>query len=192
MSNLVWIAILGVSLWGCGENRKENKEETYTEATDPYPAHDSVWVPVPEGVHAAFVSVDEQFPRSAPPAPGQTQQQWRAKAWRGERVHTQALIWSADSVPEVVLNAGVLGSGNNKIGSNQIRASFVRYVITDHLGELQKGCGIPANLDTSLVADVIDDIRQFDIRSRTSRPVWLSIDVPADAAPGHYSGILQI
>lgn len=192
MRNFVWIAILGVSLWGCGENRKENKEETYTEAADPYPAHDSVWVPVPDGVHAAFVSVDERFPRSAPPAPGQTQQQWRAKAWRGERVHTQALIWSADSVPGVQLTTDALKNGSSTIGSDQIRANFVRYVITDHLGDLQKGCGIPDNLDTSLVADVIDDIRQFDIPSKTSRPVWLSIDVPADAAPGHYSGVLQI
>ncbi|MEO6683983.1 MAG: glycoside hydrolase domain-containing protein, partial [Ginsengibacter sp.] len=83
-------------------------------------------------------------------------------------------------------------ASGKSIPLKNIQANFVRYVITDHLGDLKSGCGIPKNLPTSLHADMIDNIKSFSINAQESRPIWLSVDVPADAKPGIYKGSLSI
>ena len=188
---------LVVALFGCNQDarQRESGRLTYsTEPIDPYPVDDSVWTPIPYGMHGRFVSVDAHFLRSAPPAQNQLLGNWQTKAWRGERVHTQALIWTAEELTDVRLQTGVLKDGQgNEIVAEHINANFVRYVMTDHLGELKNGCGIPSGLDTSIVADVIDHVASYlSIDAKTARPLWLSIDIPSDAAPGMYQGVLKI
>lgn len=163
------------------------------ELNDPHPVDQKSWNEVTGTWHSSFVSVDEAFKRSAPPKRDKLIDRWKAKAWRGEKVHAQALIWTKEPLEEISLKVSALKSTNDKmIGADHINASFVRYVLTDHLGDLTSGCGIPKGLDTSLVADLIDNVSTLTIAGKSSRPVWLSIQIPADAAPGAYSGELTI
>src|SRR5699024_3522477 len=78
-----------------------------------------------------------------------------------------------------------------KIAEAAIQARFVRYVMTDEFAE---GCGHrqKADYDSSLVADMLDPLPSMDLQGRTVRPIWLSIDVPRDANPGHYQGSLEV
>lgn len=163
------------------------------ELEDPYPEDLRVWKGLAEGWHSSFVSVDEAFKRSAPPKKEQLVDRWKAKAWRGEKVHTQALIWSERPLEHIALKASSLKDAQgNEIEATHVNANFVRYVLTDHLGDLKSGCGIPNGLDTSLVADLIDDVSSLAIDDHTSRPIWLSVKVPRDASPGVYSGTLTV
>lgn len=189
--NCLFVAIVWL-VWACGPV-SEQREMTYTEPVDPHPAADSVWVNVPYGLHGMFVSPDVHFLRSAPPQESEVFGNWQATAWRGERIHTQVLIWSAEPLEDIRLQvADLSGDGDNRISAEQVRANFVRYVITDDLDTLTNGCGIPAGLDTFLVADVIDHVTNLATEARTARPVWLQVDVPADARPGQYEGTLRI
>src|SRR5690606_9966490 len=127
------------------------------------------------------------------PNPEQLNAHWRAIGWRGERVHTQALLWTAEPLRGASLSVSkVVNEEGNEIASRHIRAEFIRYVLTDHLGELTSGCGIPAGLDTSIVADVIDNSQYLDVHARNTRPIWLSVSIPQDAVPGIYQGELVV
>lgn len=192
MRNYCFFVLLCL-MWACGRQQSGQRGVTYTEPVDPYPVADSVWLDVPYGLHGMFVSPDVHFLRSAPPQENQVFGNWQAKAWRGERIHTQALIWSAAQLADVRLRVTDLsGDGDSRINAEQIQANFVRYVITDDLDTLESGCGIPSGLDTFLVADVIDHVTNLTVDAKTARPVWLQVDVPADAAPGRYEGTLHI
>ena len=134
------------------------------------------WKKVAPGLHAAFASVDERYARDAAPA-GDEKAEWSATAWRGERVHTQALLWTADGARQVRLSAGPLrGEGDAQIDASCIGLRFVRYVLADR----------------KVMADVLDDAPRLDVAPRTARPVWVSVDVPAGARPGTYRGEARV
>lgn len=191
---LLLAVALGASCVGETEQQAaDTKMVQYKEPADPYPAPDSVWDAVPPGVNLRFGSADEHYARSAPPRQDLLQANWRATGWRGERVHTQALLWTAEPLRGVKLAVEKLRDDQgNEIAPQHIKAEYLRYVLTDHLGDLANGCGIPAGLDTSIVADVIDNTQYLDIGERTTRPIWLSVSIPQDAVPGTYSGTLRV
>ncbi|NLC50516.1 MAG: DUF4091 domain-containing protein [Bacteroidales bacterium] len=67
----------------------------------------------------------------------------------------------------------------------------MRYVLTD---EFAGGCGYrkPEDFAVSLSADVLDNIDCMNIDAETARPVWITIDVPAEATAGIYSANLEL
>src|SRR5689334_10964524 len=66
----------------------------YSELPDPRPANQTLWNAVPADVTVAFGSADIRYAKSNPPAEEHTAAQWSAIAWKGERVHTQLLIYT--------------------------------------------------------------------------------------------------
>ncbi len=66
--------------------------------------------------------------------------------------------------------------------------------MTDELNSEGGGCGHrkPQDFDSSLVADAIDYKSSMNIAANTTQPVWLSVKVPAQAAPGTYKGTLTV
>ena len=167
--------------------------EGFKELNDPRSVDINSWKNISSGTHSGFVSVNEHFDRSLAPLPGQIKDNWSQKAWKGERVHTQALIYTTVPVNDIQLELSDLkNSTGQKISKNFARANFVRYVLTDHLTGLKSGCGIPGNLPISLHADMIGSIKTFSMEANNSRPLWLSIDVPANTKPGLYKGYLSI
>lgn len=189
-----FLVLMGAS---CANESRQQAADTktiqYVEPDDPHMPPDSVWDAVPPGFNLSFGSVDVSYRRTAPPNPKQLNAHWRAIGWRGERVHTQALLWTAEPLRGVRLYVSkVVDDEGNEIASQHIRAEYIRYVLTDHLGELASGCGIPGGLDTSIVADVIDNSQYLDIAARNNRPIWLSISIPPDAVPGVYEGELIV
>ena len=95
-------------------------------------------------------------------------------------------------LPDVHISIGDLVNENGqRIGSKNINAGFVRYVMTD---EFSEGCGHrkPENFDSSLVADAIDIISNIPVEANTVQPVWLSVNVPANTVAGTYKGTVTI
>lgn len=174
-------------------NAQQYDLNTIRELQDPYPAPADVWQQVKGGLNASFVSVDESFKHTAPPKSEQLRSDWKMKAWKGEKVHTQALVWSKDPQKQITLTISDLQDPNgNSVPKNKVKVGYVRYVLTDHLGDLKSGCGIPKGLDTSLVADLIDTSKMLPLEKNRARPIWLSVEIPRNVPAGIYAGKLTI
>ena len=115
-------------------------------------------------------------------------------AWRGERVNALALIWSTDALESVTVEAGALQCGKGSIPAGALKASFVSTVIGDELADKYNQCGKRDTVSWKAIreADLIGRYDCVDVLAGTVQPVWLSIDVPADARPGHYKGVLTL
>ena len=109
----------------------------------------------------------------------------RLTAWRGERVSAQLLVWSAQPVERFVCTAGVLTSDEGRLPESAVRTRFVRYVMSD---EFACGCckRKPQDFAAVLTADMLDERPSMALEACTVRPVWITVDVPQDAAPGLY------
>ncbi|MCD8183972.1 MAG: DUF4091 domain-containing protein [Bacteroides sp.] len=127
-----------------------------------------------------------------PPASGLLKQQ-ALMAWRGERLHAKLLLWSAASEGELSFSI------TEPEGTRWVDATstgFMRYVMTDELNKDGKGgCGYRPDktmYDSLLVADRIQPITSIAYEPNTVRPVWITFDVPRDAAPGLYKGTVEV
>ena len=192
-TTIVLISSLTACNFGQKEGNTNKNATTFNEPADPNPAPSEAWESVPKGIQASFVTIDNHFPYSSPPAQEQKMGTWQVKAWRGERVHTQVLIWTSEELKAIHLSPGNLTSdAGDIISSDNIRATFMRYVMANLLGDRETGCRDVTLLDTVLVADVITNSTTLNFSPKTSRPVWLSIDIPSNAKPGLYYGTLNI
>jgi hypothetical protein len=102
---------------------------------------------------------------------------WTATAWKAERVNGKFVIWSDTETKYARLSVTELVSEDGRrIASEHIRPHFQRYVLADN----------------KPFADIIDTAESIDIPEHTIRPIWLMVDVPADAAAGVYQGKLMV
>ncbi|WP_281225515.1 DUF4091 domain-containing protein [Flavobacterium aquiphilum] len=121
------------------------------------------------------------------------QNSFTANAWRGEKIHTQILLWSKTNIDKVSFKiSDLINSKGDKIDSKKITASFMKYVWTD--GYFGNGCSPRNNskLDSTLVADLIDTVSTVPMKARTVQPIWLNIEVPQTTATGIYNGKIEI
>ena len=86
---------------------------------------------------------------------------------------------------KVVCKVGRLTSEKGTLPDSALRARFVRYVMSD---EFACGCckRQPENFAAVLSADMLDERPSMALDACTVRPVWITVDVPQDAAPGLY------
>lgn len=120
----------------------------------------------------------------------------RLKAWKGERVNAQAVLWTQKELEGAEIAVSELKNGSSVIPASAVNTYFVRYVMTDELNkDGSGGCGPRENKaewDSSMVADVLDIVRVREVQARSTQPVWLNVWVPADARPGKYKGTLTV
>jgi hypothetical protein len=144
-------------------------------------------------VMVSFGSADLRYAKGKAPAIKETISQWQAIAWKGEKVHTQVLVWTKTPVKNLRITAGALSDGKgHNIPASAVTTGFLRYVLTDGLNKEGHGCGIPPASDSSLVADGIDLIAQKDVAAFTTQPIWVSVAVPQNTATGNYTGLLVV
>ncbi|GAA4471085.1 DUF4091 domain-containing protein [Nibrella saemangeumensis] len=168
--------------------------QSYTELPNPKPINQASWQAVKAGTYVSFASPDVRYEKHTAPTAALTPQ-WSTKAWRGEKVHTQLLIWTTKPLDPVSLVwSDLRNNKGNTIPAGQVKAGFVRYVMTDALNPDGTGCGNRkvVDFDSSLVADAIDMVQPLAIPQQTTQPVWLSVSVPANTPPGMYKGTVTI
>ena len=123
-------------------------------------------------MQGAVGSVDARYERDSPPdlAP---RTEWSATAWRGERVHGQFVIWTGAAREGLRHEVTDLrGPGGLRIPAASVTARFVRYTM---------GAG-------ELIGDILEPANPIDVAAGSTRPVWLSVDVPPGARAGAYTG----
>lgn len=163
----------------------------FDEPKDPNPVPAEVWADSKPGVHFAYGSIDKRYEYLSPPLT-QGQDSWSGSAWKGERVNIQMKIWSSENVQDIKFEGGELSNKEGKIiDSDKINIHPVRFVLTD---EFLDGCGwrdqdtIPAHLGS----DLLEKNQTFNLEKRTLRPVWITVDVPHEAAAGEYKGAVNV
>jgi hypothetical protein len=153
----------------------------------------TAWDKQGPGLHVAFDSTDELYLRCEAPVLKEETRSWEASGWRGERLNAQVLVWSAGPQEQVRFQASDLRSKKGQvISKSRLRLSLVRYVLSN-LPYQAKGFSCDVKNDQAyLLPDRLEQFERFDLPAKTVRPVWLSIDIPANAAPGDYSGTIQV
>ena len=176
---------------GCQVQRPAKECPIYMEAADPSPDKDADWSTVPPGLMASVGSIDHLYAKSSIPNI-EIRSGWEGTAWKGERVSAQLVLWSKEAVSQVEYEFSDFESPNGEqLPASIARARFVRYVITD---EFANGCGrrVPEDFAASLSPDVLDPLDCFDMEPQTTRPVWITLDIPSDATPGTYTSTMQL
>jgi len=168
----------------------------YQELTDTKP-HDSeaTWSKLTVATQLSWASIDTRYKKLCiPQVTKQTSKQ--LKAWRGERVNAQAVLWTKAALHEATITTSNLKNGSAIIPASAIKANFVRYTMTDELNKNGRGtCSErpdKTQWDSSLVADPIDIVKVRDIEARTSQPIWMNVSVPSNTKPGTYKGTITV
>lgn len=196
---LLLALLLGCVALRAQEKRGADGSADYVELTDSRPFDGpEAWARMKEPAALRWGSVDVRYGKRDLPKAG-LQQRLRLRAWRGERVHAQAVLWSKEALEGVTVEAGDLKggkAGRGVIPSAAVGTSFVRYVMTDELNKDRKGgCGHrpdKTQWDSLVVADVLDIAPRRDVEARTTQPVWVKIAVPQTAAAGRYAGEVTV
>ena len=155
--------------------------------------HPEKWNQGQSGLHAAFGSADQLYFRKEVPEIALAGQQ-QLVGWKGERLNMQVMVWSSDTLEQVRLRVHDLVSDNGgKIGSENVETNLVRYVISNYpYGAKDAVCGNSPYSDGYLMPDRFEKFDRFDVPAKTARPVWISLNVPADAAAGNYKGTIDV
>src|SRR3954451_19443404 len=64
-------------------------------------ADPKAWTTTSAGMHVAFGSEEELYFRKEVPAITNNAAVWQSTGWKGERLNTQILVWSADTLQQV-------------------------------------------------------------------------------------------
>lgn len=152
----------------------------------------SQWNKVSKNTTISFATSSRRFAQELPPGIKENET-WATSAWKGEKVHTQLLIWTKNTINSATINVSDLKSAKGDlIKKENINTGFLQYVMTD---EFRDGCGYrkPKDFDSSKVADIINtDLKSIQVQKNTTQPIWLSVKVPASVNPGLYSGTVTL
>ncbi|HET6767813.1 MAG TPA: glycoside hydrolase domain-containing protein, partial [Chitinophagaceae bacterium] len=150
-----------------------------------------------KNLHVSFVSTDEAYFRTEVPGINETKT-WTATGWKGERLNTMVLVWSADTINQIRVLLNDLKTANGAVlGKNNLKAQLVRYVISNYpYGAREVTCGVgpldKAYLMPDRLAPMSIGSDRFELPGKTVRPVWLSLDIPSTIAAGLYSGEMEV
>ncbi len=168
----------GIVVAACG--RVSEPVVTFVEPDDPSPVTAEAlkaWTDTRKGLHGAWGDPDLRYSRSEVPQPLDCEN-FEITAWRGERASAQFLLWTADGADGVECRVEDFRSDNATLPASTACTRFVRYTLADSVFRV----GGP----TILSPDMLDTLSRFDMAPRTVRPVWVTVEVPRDAAAGVY------
>ena len=177
---------MGCIFLGCNGYKAVN---TFTEAHDPVPLSakaDSVWKSTPGGLNAVWGNPNFQYSRSEVPQVDK-KEKYELTAWKGETVSAQILLWNTDSTSGVKCDISQFVSPAASMDADIAQARFVRYTLAD-----RRSTKFTKGGPQMLGADMLDSLSVFDMSARTTRPVWVTIEVPQDAKPGVYLSDIRI
>ena len=163
----------------------------YNEMANPARANTAEWAKISHAVNVSFASDNVRYPKEKIPLTDQ-KNSWDATGWKGEKIHTQILVWTKRNIPDLsFIVTDLTDDKGSRISKKNLKAAFVRYVMAD---EFVAGCEqrFPKNYDSSLVEDPIDIIDRIPVAENSVQPVWLSVQIPDEIPAGKYTGTIII
>ncbi len=128
------------------------------------------------GLHLAAAVADARFDRDCLPEQASLLPELSASGWRGERVNMQAVLWAeGEDLQQVrVDDLELTGPGKFPL---KAEVSFLRYT----------------SASGKLYAEIIDTRKErMSLPAGTSRPLWVSVQLPRLKKPGVYTGHLTV
>ncbi|WP_455673169.1 glycoside hydrolase domain-containing protein [Phocaeicola sp.] len=172
-----------------------NAQTSYQEAPNPVATNPALWTKV-TAPQVSWGSTDMRYKKEEPASIARQKKDISLTAWKGEKVSAQLVVWTPEALNNLSFIVSDLTSGSSTISKNDIRAGFVRYVMTDELNKDGKGaCGYrnSADYDSTLVADPIDHVtKSLMIPANATQAGWISISVPQQAKAGKYTGTVTV
>lgn len=189
-----WILVLLWCVFGGTLNAQTSVfYQDFDELSDGKSADVQKWAQCKHTFNSAWGSTDVHYPKLAVPEVDSRGRKWECVAWKGERVNALALLWGTKDCQDVrIVVSELKGPGNTLIPASVVKASFMRYVMTDELNKDKRGtCGYRPDrtkYDSSLVADILDVKEARSLLAHQTQPVWLNVWIPGDAKAGVYRG----
>ena len=154
------------------------------ESDDPEITEPGLWSSVSEGINSGFGNTNTRYSRSKPPE-GSINNGILLKGWKGEKLHCLLLFWSVSDEGKINAICNKTDS-TNFISGDDIDIRVVKYVLAD---EFLNGCGYrdKDTIAAHLMPDMLDSTSIFNLPGQQTRPVWISIDIPAETEPGKYN-----
>jgi hypothetical protein len=183
--------VFTVSVFSQDMSYSKPGKDFYTEMDNPIKKDPAEWARLKNNINVSFASDNVKYSKEKVPLTV-LQNKWEAIAWKGEKVHTQVLVFTKKSIPELSFTVNdLINETGSRISKSSIKPAFVRYVMADNFVE---GCsqGKPKIYDSLLVEDPIDIINRIPVEENSVQPVWLSIQVPAKIPAGIYNGTIII
>lgn len=158
------------------------------------PMNPGAWNTGHKGLNVAFGSTESLYFRTEVPEVKKENQTWSATGWKGERLNSQILVWSADTLQQVRFKVSdLVNAKGDVIGKDKVSLNMVRYVISNYpYGAADVDCGPSPYKDFYLMPDRFEKFDRFDVPGRTARPVWLSLDIAQNTATGLYKGTIEV
>lgn len=187
------LTLCATALAACAGNSSRTEAASaldWTEPADPQGERPELWAGTTSPV-VTFGSTDIRYPRSEPfSAP--TAESAALSGWRGERLSAQIVVSAPEAIEGLRCTVGDFRSADGALLRGIGRARFVKYLLSDpFLPEVP--CGTrPENNPTLLVADLLDEAATCDMAARTTRPIWITVEIPRDAAPGDYTAEVAV
>lgn len=184
---LLCVALVATMFVGCCYT----PVETFAEADDPTPlteAQAEAWKGV-DGLNAAWGTADLAYSRSI--VPQEVAATCAVAGWRNEKVSAQIILWTNENIDGVECKISDFKSADATLPASIAEARFVRYTLGDVRDENCR-CRRPNGHPAILQADMLDNLDRFDIPANSVRPVWVTVNIPADATPGVYNAKVKV
>lgn len=152
------------------------------------------WKTEKPGMHVSFATTDELYFRADVPTLPQTTLSWNTTSWKGERVNVLVLVWSADTLDQVRFHINDLKNNKGKVISRKnIQVDMVRYVVSNFpYNATGLTCGPVGNESAFLMPDRFEKFDRFELPGKSTRPVWISVDIPSGAEAGVYTTEIKV
>ena len=188
LTRLLTFAVLPL-MFGCSAAPESN---TFKEADDPVAVSERsllAWNQVGR-LDGIWASADSLYSRSEVPMTGKAEV-CRLEGWKGERVSAQFLLYTGIGADGVVCKVSDFTSEDAVMGSDIASARFVRYTLADQASPTCR-CDRSPYSPAILAPDLIDSLKVFNMDARTTRPVWVTVNIPQDAKPGVYRSEITV
>ena len=186
MKKFFYTLLAAAAMTACGGNYVP--VETFAEADDPVALtaeQQAAWDGVSTKLNAAWGCPDSQYARSI--VPEKTHDAFKLIVWKGERASAQIVLWSAADINGVECKVGEFKGEAAVMPASIAEARFVRYTLADEqLYKFKKGG------PEVIAPDMLDTLSRFDMAARQTRPVWVSLAIPSDAAAGVYKSEVTV
>lgn len=165
-----------------------------TEYTMDTPVDPAAWTKETPGMHVAFGSGEDLYFRTEMPQIKNETALWEATGWKGERLNTQIIVWSTDTLEQVRFKLYDLrNEKGNLLTKENIQLNKVCYVVANFpYGSSKPNCSPSPYKNGFLMPDRFEAFDRFDVPGKTVRPVWVSCNIPSNAIPGTYRGTIEI
>lgn len=187
MKKFFYTLLAAAAMTACGGNYVP--VETFAEADDPVALtaeQSAAWDGVSTKLNAAWGCPDSQYARSIVPEKV-CQKPFHLTVWKGERASAQIVLWSGVAIDGVECNVGEFKGEAGTMPASIAEARFVRYTLADEQNYKFKKGGPEV-----IAPDMLDTLSRFDMAARQTRPVWVSLEIPSDAAAGVYTSEVTI